>query len=48
MAYRNYELYKKQIKFEVVPSLKKYIEENNPNIFKLVISGRKNLEKIKD
>lgn len=47
MAYRNYELYKKQIKFEVVPSLKKYIEENNPNIFKLVISGRKNLKKIK-
>lgn len=48
MAYRNYVLYKDQITFEKVTSLKEYIEKENPNILKLVISAEDNLEKVKN
>ena len=44
MAYRNYILYKDQVQFKVVESLEKYIQEKNPNILKLVISSKKDLE----
>ena len=37
MAFRNYKLYKDQIQFETVKSLKEYIREQKPNILKLVI-----------
>ena len=47
IGFRNYILYKNQIKFEIVQSLKEYIEQNNPNILKLVISGNTDLGKIK-
>lgn len=47
MAFRNYVLYKKQVKFQIVDSLETYIKEQNPNILKLVISGEKDLQKIK-
>ncbi len=48
MAFRNYVLYKDQVQFEVVESLEKYIQEENPNILKLVVSGEKDLKNIKE
>lgn len=48
MAYRNYMLYKDQVQFEVVESLENYIKEKKPNILKLVISGEKDLKKLKE
>lgn len=47
MAYRNYILYKNQVQFETVDSLENYIQEQNPNILKLVISGKTDLKEIK-
>lgn len=47
MAFRNYKLYKDQIQFETVKSLKEYIREQKPNILKLVISGEEELKEIK-
>ena len=47
MAYRNYILYKDQVQFETVESLENYIQEQNPNILKLVISGEEDLKEIK-
>ena len=48
MAFRNYMLYKDQVQFEVVESLENYIKEKKPNILKLVISGEKDLKKLKE
>ena len=48
MAFRNYILYKDQVQFKVVESLEKYIQEKNPNILKLVISGEKDLKDVKE
>lgn len=48
MAYRNYILYKDQVKFEIVDSIENYIEEQNPNILKLILSGEKELLKVKN
>ena len=47
MAFRNYKLYKDQIQFETVKSLKEYIREQKPNILKLVISGEEELKDVK-
>ena len=47
MAYRNYVLYKNQVEFEIVDSMETYIKEQNPNIFKLILSGEKDLLKVK-
>lgn len=47
MAYRNYQLYKEDMNFEIVDSLKEYIKEENPSILKLVISAKKDLIDIK-
>ena len=48
MAYRNYILYKEQVKFEIVDSIENYIKEQNPNILKLILSGEKELSKVKN
>ena len=37
-------LYKNQIKFEIVQSLKEYIEQNNPNIFQICTLKHSNSE----
>ena len=47
MAYRNYMLYKEEIEFDVVKDLGKFIKEKNLSVLKLVISGEKNLNDIK-
>ena len=47
MAYRNYVLYKDQVEFEIVDSVENYIKEQNPNIFKFILSGEKDLLKVK-
>lgn len=47
MAYRNYQLYKEDMDFEIVDSLKEYIKEENPSILKLVISAKKDLTNLK-
>ena len=47
MAYRNYQLYKEDMDFEIVDSLKEYIREENPCILKLVISAKKDLIDVK-
>ena len=47
MAYRNYQLYKEDMDFEIVDSLKEYIKEENPCILKLVISAKKDLIDVK-
>ena len=47
MAYRNYKLYKENITFSVVEDLKQYIKLNNPSILKLIISGKSNLNTVK-
>lgn len=47
MAYRNYVLYKDQVEFEIVDSVGKYIKEQNSNILKLILSGEKDLLKVK-
>lgn len=47
MAYRNYQLYKEDMDFEIVDSLKEYIKEENPSILKLVISAEKDLTNLK-
>ena len=47
MAYRNYKLYKENITFAVVEDLKQYIKLNNPSILKLIISGKSNLNTVK-
>ena len=43
IAFRNYQLYKNDVKFEIVNSLKEYIEKESPSILKLVISSKKDL-----
>lgn len=48
MAYRNYILYKDQVEFEIVDSMENYIKEQNPNILKLILSGEKELLKVKN
>lgn len=48
MAFRNFMLYRNNMEFEIVDSLKEYIENNNISIFKLVISSKNNLENIKE
>lgn len=48
MAYRNYMLYKNQVEFEIVDSIENYIKEKNPNILKLILSGEKELAKVKN
>ena len=48
MAYRNYILYKDQVEFEIVNSMENYIKEQNPNILKLILSGEKELLKVKN
>lgn len=48
MAYRNYILYKDQVEFEIVDSIENYIKEQNPNILKLILSGEKELLKVKN
>ena len=48
MAYRNSILYKDQIEFEIVDSIENYIKEQNPNILKLILSGEKELLKVKN
>ena len=47
IAYRNYQLYKENVKFEIVDSLKEYIEQESPSILKLVISSKKDLGSVK-
>lgn len=47
IAFRNYQLYKNDVKFEIVNSLKEYIEQETPSILKLVISSRKDLGKVR-
>ena len=47
MAYRNYNLYKENISFDVVDDLKQYININNPSILKLIISAEKDLGNIR-
>ena len=47
IAYRNYQLYKENVKFEIVDSLKEYIEQESPSILKLVISSTKDLGKVR-
>ena len=47
MASRNYQLYKEDMDFEIVDSLKEYIKEENPSILKLVISAKKDLTNLK-
>ena len=47
MAYRNYILYKDQVKFEIVDSLESYIKKEKPNILKLIFSGEKELLEVK-
>lgn len=47
IAFRNYQLYKNDVKFEIVNSLKKYIERESPSILKLVISSKKDLGSVK-
>ena len=47
MAYRNYVLYKDQVKFEIVDSVERYIKEHNPNILKLILSSEKELLQVK-
>ena len=47
MAYRNYVLYKDQVQFEIVDSMKTYIKKQNPNILKFILSGEKDLRKVK-
>lgn len=47
IAFRNYQLYKNDVKFEIVNSLKEYIEKENPSILKLVISSKKDLGNVK-
>ena len=48
MAYRNYILYKDQVEIEIVDSIENYIKEKNPNILKLILSGEKELSKVKN
>lgn len=48
MSLRNFYLHKQDLQFEVVDSLKDFINEKNPSILKLVISGEKDLNKIKE
>lgn len=48
MAYRNFKLYKDNIKFDIVDDLKQYIKLNNPSVLKLIISGKNDLSKVKD
>ncbi len=48
MAYRNYVLYKKQVEFEIIDSMEKYIKEKNPNVLKLILSGEKELLGVKN
>ncbi len=48
MALRNYKLYKDEVTFEIVESLKEYVKNQNPSILKLVISGEKDLKSIKE
>ena len=48
MAYRNYILYKDQVEFEIVDSIENYIKEQKPNILKLILSGEKELLKVKN
>ena len=47
MAYRNYKLYKEDLDFEIVESLKDYIKKENPSILKLIISSKNDLGYIK-
>lgn len=47
MAYRNYILYKDSVDFEIVKNLKQYIKDEEPSVLKLVISGNKDLEDVK-
>lgn len=47
IAFRNYMLYKNDVEFEIVESLKQYIEKENPSILKLVISSTNDLKNIK-
>lgn len=47
IAYRNYKLYKENIKFELVEDLKQYIKLNNPSVLKLIISSESDLSNIK-
>ena len=47
IAFRNYQLYKNDVKFEIVNSLKEYIEKESPSILKLVISSKKDLGSVK-
>lgn len=47
IAFRNYQLYKNDVEFEIVKSLKDYIKQKNPSILKLVISGKQELRNIK-
>ena len=47
IAYRNYQLYKENVKFKIVDSLKEYIEQESPSILKLVISSTKDLGKVR-
>ena len=47
MAYRNYILYKDQVKFEIVDSLESYIKKEKPNILKLIFSREKELLEVK-
>ena len=48
MAYRNYILYKNKIEFEIVDSVESYIKEQNPNILKFILSGKKELLGVKN
>ena len=47
IAYRNYVLYKDSVNFQIVEDIEQYIEENEPNVLKLIISGERDLTKIK-
>ena len=47
IAFRNYQLYKNDVEFEIVNSLKEYIEQESPSILKLVISSTKDLGKVR-
>lgn len=47
MAYRNYKLYKETIDFDIVDNLKQYVKLNSPSVLKLIISGRSDLNEIK-
>ena len=47
IAYRNYVLYKDSVNFQIVEDIEQYIEENEPNVLKLIISGESDLTKIK-